>query len=139
MVRFIHNLNLLYNYIYFLGGFKLAYFDKIKDFFITRGVYEDKILNYLTSPIIIRITENKDYEKDYLQIIELEKKENYTFKISIRQEEVDDVIKENKIEFYITCPYKEEFKNFNISKLYLKEDEEYNGITQQTLLLPKEN
>lgn len=74
-----------------------------------------------------------------MQIIELEKKENYTFKISIRQEEVDDVIKENKIEFYITCPYKEEFKNFNISKLYLKEDEEYNGITQQTLLLPKEN
>ncbi|WP_302162553.1 hypothetical protein [uncultured Fusobacterium sp.] len=117
----------------------MAYFDKIKDFFVTRGVYEDKILNYLTSPIIIRITENKDYEKDYLQIIELEKKENYTFKISIRQEEVDDVIKENKIEFYITCPYKEEFKNFNISKLYLKEDEEYNGITQQTLLLPKEN
>lgn len=115
----------------------MAYFNKVKDFFVTRGVNDDKILNYLALPILINLTENKEYEKDYFQVVELEKKENNTFKISIRQEEVNDKIKENKIEFYVSCPY-EEFKNFNVKKLFLKEDEEYDGITPQTLLLPEE-
>lgn len=117
----------------------MAYFNKIKDFYITRGVADNKILEYLALPILINLTQNREYEKDYFQVVELEKKENNTFKISIRQEEVNEKIKENKIEFYVSCPYKKEFKNFDVKRLFLKENEEYEGITAQTLLLPEEN
>lgn len=116
----------------------MAYFNKIKDFYITRGVADDEILKYLALPILTNLIENKEYEKDYFQVVEFEKKENNIFKISIRQEEVNDKIKENKIEFHVSCPYNEEFKNFDVEKLYLIEDEEYDGITPQTLLLPEE-
>ena len=100
----------------------MAYFDKIKDVYLTRGVAEKPMGRDLASWILGAVIHKAKYEKDYFQIIEFEKLENNILKMIIRQEEVNEKI----------------FKEFDMTKLYLIEDEEYNGITAQTLLLPEE-
>lgn len=116
----------------------MAYFDKIKDVYLTRGVAEEPMGRDLASWILGAVVHRAKYEKDYFQIIEISKEKNNTLKISIRQEEVNEKIKENKIEVELKCHNEKIFKEFSIKKMYLIEDEEYNGITPQTLLLPEE-
>lgn len=116
----------------------MAYFDKIKDVYLTRGVVEEPMGRDLASWILGAVVHKAKYEKDYFQIIEFEKLENNILKMIIRQEEVNEKIKENRIEIKLKCKNEKIFKEFDITKLYLIEDEEYDGITAQTLLLPEE-
>ena len=115
----------------------MAYFDKIKTFVITRGVASNILAIYLAKFLISKVIAEKEYKKDYLQIIEFSKEEDI-LKVSIRQEEVNEEIKENKIEFEIKNINKILLKKFDIKKMYLIEDEEYEGQSIQTLLLPEE-
>ena len=115
----------------------MAYFDKIKNFYITSGVSSNPIAKDIALNILFKIIQT-NYLKDYLQIIELEKLKENTLKINIRQEEVNEEIKENKIEFTVKCYNEKLFKEFKLKKLYLIENEKYNGITAQTLLLPED-
>ena len=116
----------------------MAYFDKIKNFCLTKGVAEKPIGRDLASWILGAVIYKAKYEKDYFQIIEFEKLENNILKMIIRQEEVNEKIKENRTEIKLKCKNEKIFKEFDMTKLYLIEDEEYNGITAQTLLLPEE-
>ena len=115
---------------------KQKYFSGLKRYVATVGTAE--IPAYIKLLFLQKIV-NADYEKDYFQVIEIKQEENQKIKVTIKQEEVDETIKENKITFDLQLPSIEFYRVFNdIKKLYLIEDEEYQGVIIQTLLLPEE-
>ena len=116
----------------------MAYFDKIKDVYLTRGVAEKPMGRDLASWILGAVIHKAKYEKDYFQIIEFEKLENNILKMTIRQEKVNEEIKEKKSVILFDDIEKELLDNFTIEKMYLIEDEECDGVTPQTLLFPEE-
>ena len=81
----------------------MAYFDKVKDVYLTRRVAEKSIGRDLASWILGAVVHKAKYKKDYFQIIEFEKLENNILKMIIRQEEVNERIKENRIEIKLKC------------------------------------
>lgn len=124
---------------FYLGGFKMLKFDKVKRLMMSKGVQvnigDTKILSY----IIDNLVYNAKYIKDYLQVIEIQKEKNNILKITIKQEEVDDQIKENSFEFKICFANDEVFENINIKKMFLIENgERYEGEIVQNFILLEE-
>lgn len=124
---------------FYLGGFKMLKFDKVKRLMMSKGVQvnigDTKILSY----IIDNLVYNAKYIKDYLQVIEIQKEKNNILKITISQEEVNEQIKENSFEFKICFVNDEVFENINIKKMFLIENgERYEGKIVQNFILPEE-
>lgn len=124
---------------FYLGGFKMLKFDKVKRLMMSKGVQvnigDTKILSY----IIDNLVYNAKYIKDYLQVIEIQKEKNNILKITISQEEVNEQIKENSFEFKICFVNDEVFENINIKKMFLIENgERYEGEIVQNFILPEE-
>lgn len=72
-------------------------FDKVKRLMMSKGVQVNIGDTMILSYIIDNLVYNAKYIKDYLQVIEIQKEKNNILKITIKQEEVDEKIKENKI------------------------------------------
>ena len=116
----------------------MAYFNKIKKFTYTKGVEENSLARDLGTMALYHLVLFSKYKKDYFQIIEVEKLENNILKMTIRQEKVNEEIKEKKSVILFDDIEKELLDNFTIEKMYLIEDEECDGVTPQTLLFPEE-
>ena len=114
-------------------------FDKVKRLMMSKGVEINIGDTLILSYIIDNLVYNAKYIKDYLQVIEIQKEKNNILKITIKQEEVDDQIKENSFEFKICFANDKVFESINIKKMFLIENgERYEGEIVQTFILPEE-
>lgn len=109
-------------------------FEKIANIVYTPGVFE--IPDVLKLHIVKKVVE-LSYKKDYLQVLSLKKIEKFTLELTIKQENVNEIIKAKKstVKFKVS---KELYNNLDdYEKIYLIEDI-YPEKIVQTLLLPEE-
>lgn len=116
----------------------MAYFNKVKNLFITEGVENDPLARDLGVMALYHLIMFARYPKDYLQVVEFEKMENNLLKMIIRQENVNEEIKEHRTEIVLDDIEEEILDKFSGEKMYIIEDEEYNGVTPQTILFASE-
>ncbi|WP_177162290.1 hypothetical protein [uncultured Fusobacterium sp.] len=116
----------------------MAYFDRIKNLFINEGVENDPLARDLGVMAFYHLIMFAHYPKDYLQVVEFEKLENNILKMIIKQENVNEKIREHREEIILDNIEEEILEKFEAEKMYIIEDEEYNGITRQTILFASE-
>ena len=108
----------------------MAYFDRVKNLIFSEGVGNDPLARDLGVMAFYHLIIFARYPKDYLQVIEFEKMENNILKMVIKQENVNEEIREHKEEIILD--------KFEAEKMYIIEDEEYDGKTPQTILFASE-
>ena len=112
-----------------------GYFEGMGRFIYTPGVLE--IPDILKLKILMEVIK-LEYIKDYFQILSLKKVDNFKLELTIRQENVNDTIKEEKRIKEIEVS--EELYNHidDYEKIYLIEDVYSEDYRVQTMLLPEE-
>lgn len=116
----------------------MAYFDRVKNLIFSEGVGNDPLARDLGVMAFYHLIIFARYPKDYLQVIEFEKMENNILKMVIKQENVNEEIREHKEEIILDNIEEEILDKFSGEKMYIIEDEEYDGRTPQTILFASE-
>lgn len=116
----------------------MAYFDRVKNLIFSEGVGNDPLARDLGVMAFYHLIIFARYPKDYLQVIEFEKMKNNILKMIIKQENVNEKIREHREEIILDNIEEEILEKFEAEKMYIIEDEEYNGITRQTILFASE-
>lgn len=116
----------------------MAYFDKVKNIHLMESIIENGVVSDLCLWIIGAVIYKIRYEKNYFQTIEISKEKDNILKLTIKQKDIKDKEKEQKTEIELKVKGDEIFKKFNVKKIYLVEDEIYNGEREQIFFLPKD-
>lgn len=114
----------------------MAYFDKVKNIYLTESIKKDNVVKNICLWILETIVYKVKYEKNYFQTIEISKEKNNILKIFVKQDNIKNKQEEQKTEIEIKITVDEIFKNFNVKKIYLVEQEIYNGKLEQIFYLP---
>ena len=116
----------------------MAYFDRVKNLVFSDGVENDPLARDLGVMAFYHLIIFARYPKDYLQVVEFEKMEKNLLKMIIKQENVNEKIKEHREEIILDNIEEEILEKFSGEKMYIIEDEEYDGKTPQTILFTSE-